>query len=61
VEATELTEEAILDAVRAGRISFPRHGMEIGPFLYRTSAVVLGQRRYIGRWVAGRLRRGAGR
>jgi predicted metal-dependent phosphoesterase TrpH len=61
VEANELTEEAILDAVRAGRISFPRHGMEIGPFLYRTSAVVLGQRRHLGRWMAARLRRGAGR
>jgi hypothetical protein len=61
VEAEELTEEAILGAVRAGRVSFPRHGMEIGPFLYHTTEVVLGQRRHLGRWMAGRLRRGAGR
>jgi predicted metal-dependent phosphoesterase TrpH len=58
VEADELTEEAILEAVRSGRISFPRHGMEVGPFLFRTTAVVLGQRRHLGRWVAKRWRRG---
>ena len=58
VEAAELTEEAILDAVRAGRVSFPRHGLEMGPFLYRTTEVVLGQPKHIGRWMAKRLRRG---
>ncbi len=56
VEADELTEEAILAAVRAGRISFPRHGMEVGPFLYRTTEVVLAQRRHLGRWAVRRLR-----
>jgi predicted metal-dependent phosphoesterase TrpH len=58
VEADALTEEAILAAVRAGRISFPRHGMEIGPFLYRATTVVVAQRRHLGRWVTNRLRRG---
>jgi hypothetical protein len=56
VEADALTEEAILEAVRAGRISFPRHGMEVGPFLYRTAEVVLAQRRHVGRWMVRRLR-----
>lgn len=59
VEADELTQDAVLSAIRAGRISFPRHGMEIGPFLYRATAVVVGQRKQLGRWVGNRLRRGA--
>ncbi len=59
VEADALTEEAILAAVRAGRISFPRHGMEVGPFLVRTAEVIVGQRRHVSRWMAKRLRRGA--
>lgn len=58
VDADELSEVAILSAIRAGRISFPRHGMEIGPFLYRATAVVMGQRRPLSRWVTSRLRRG---
>jgi predicted metal-dependent phosphoesterase TrpH len=55
VEATELTSEAILEAVRAGRISFPRHSLEVRSFLYESGRVLLGQRRQIGRWVANRL------
>jgi predicted metal-dependent phosphoesterase TrpH len=57
VEAAALTEEAILGAVRAGRVSFPRHSMEIGAFLYRTTGVIVAQRRQLGRWVTERLRR----
>jgi len=57
VEAEALTQEAILDAVRAGRISFPRHSLRVGDFLYRATGVVIGQRRHIGRWMAGQLRR----
>ena len=58
VEADALTEEAILAGIRAGRVTFPRHGMEIGSFLYRTAEAVAGQRRYLGGWVARRMRRG---
>jgi predicted metal-dependent phosphoesterase TrpH len=61
VEAESLTEEAILDAIRAGRVSFPRHGMEIGPFLYRATTVMAGQHRHLSRWMVNRLRRGAAR
>jgi predicted metal-dependent phosphoesterase TrpH len=60
VEAEALTEEAILDAVRAGQVSFPRHSMEMGTFLYRTTSVLVAQRRHLARWAAGRLRRGSG-
>jgi predicted metal-dependent phosphoesterase TrpH len=57
VEAEALTEEAILDAVRAGRISFPRHSMEVGAFLYRATGVLASQHRHLGRWAVQRLRR----
>lgn len=61
VEAEALTEEAVLAAVRAGRISFPRHSMEIGAFLFRTTGVIVAQRRHLGRWVTqGLKRKGAG-
>jgi predicted metal-dependent phosphoesterase TrpH len=55
VEAEALTEEAILAAVRAGRITFPRQSLSMGDFVYRTSGVLLGQRRHVGRWLASRL------
>ena len=57
VEADALTEEAILEAVRAGRITFPRRSMEIGPFVFHSTKVLISQRRHIARWMASRLRR----
>ena len=57
VEATALTEEAVLEAVRAGRISFPRHSLELGAFLQNTAAAVAAQRRGVARWATGRWRR----
>jgi predicted metal-dependent phosphoesterase TrpH len=57
VEATALTEDAVLEAVRAGRVSFPRHSLEVFTFLGRTTAAFVGQRHHFGRWVTGRLRR----
>jgi predicted metal-dependent phosphoesterase TrpH len=57
VEADELTSEAILQAVRAGRVSFPRHSLEMGTFIYESGRALLGQRRVIGRWVAQRLQK----
>lgn len=57
VEADELTQEAILDALRAGRISFPRHSLDMGSFIYDSGRALLGQRKQIGRWMARRLQR----
>jgi predicted metal-dependent phosphoesterase TrpH len=57
VEASELTSAALLDAVRAGRISFSRHSLEMGTFLYESGRALLGQRRQIGRWAAKRWTR----
>jgi predicted metal-dependent phosphoesterase TrpH len=57
VEAEALTEEAILEAVRAGRISFPRHSLEVGAFLYRATEALVGQHRHLGRWMTKQVRR----
>jgi predicted metal-dependent phosphoesterase TrpH len=57
VEADELTEASILNAIRAGRVTFPRHSMEMGTFVFFTSAAIAGQGRHLGRWMTRRLRR----
>jgi predicted metal-dependent phosphoesterase TrpH len=57
VEAEELTEEAILTGVRAGRVSFPRHSLGFGSLLRNTTAVVASQPRQVTRWMVERLRR----
>jgi len=56
VEADDLTSPAILDAVRAGRISFPRHSMQMGRFFFETGKAIVGQRNHIGRWMTERTR-----
>jgi predicted metal-dependent phosphoesterase TrpH len=56
VEATALTEEAILEAVRAGHVTFPRHSLEMGPFVLRTTGALLSQPRRVTRWLTGRHR-----
>jgi predicted metal-dependent phosphoesterase TrpH len=61
VEAESLTSPAILDAVRAGRISFPRHSLEVKTFFFEAGRALAGQRHHIGRWVKGRLRDGNAR
>jgi predicted metal-dependent phosphoesterase TrpH len=57
VEATALTEEAILAAARAGHVSFPRHSLETGHFLFRTTEVIVSQPRQVARWLTGKHRR----
>jgi predicted metal-dependent phosphoesterase TrpH len=57
VEAEALTEEAILEAVRAGRVSFPRHSLEVMTFIGHTTAVIASQPRHFGRMAAARWRR----
>jgi predicted metal-dependent phosphoesterase TrpH len=57
VEAKDLTSPAILDAVRTGKVSFPRHSLDMGRFLLESGRAVVGQHRHIGRWMASRLRR----
>jgi predicted metal-dependent phosphoesterase TrpH len=57
VEAAELTEEAILAGVRAGRVTFPRHSLGFGKLLQTTTAVVASQPRSLTRWMIERMRR----
>ena len=61
VEAEALTEEAILTALRAGRVSFPRHSLGFAAFLNNTALAVAGQRRHVSRFLTGSWqRKGAG-
>ncbi len=57
VEAAELTEESILAALRAGRVSFSRHSLGLGSLVWITTAVVTSQPRHMTRWMFERLRR----
>jgi len=55
VEADTLTTEAVLAGIRAGRVSFHRRSLEMGPLLYQTGRAMSSQHRHIGRWVKARL------
>jgi predicted metal-dependent phosphoesterase TrpH len=57
VEAEALTEEAILEAVRKGRVSFPRHSLEVMTFIGHTTAVIASQPWHFGRMATARWRR----
>jgi predicted metal-dependent phosphoesterase TrpH len=51
VEADELTPAALFAGIRAGRVSFHRRSLELGPLIYSTSKAMASQPRHIGRWV----------
>jgi hypothetical protein len=51
VEADELTPGALFAAIRAGRVTFHRHSLELGSFVYETGKAMTSQPRHIGRWV----------
>jgi predicted metal-dependent phosphoesterase TrpH len=55
VEADALTPEALFAAIRAGRVTFHRRSMELGPLIYQTSRALSSQPRHIGRWLRARL------
>lgn len=55
VEAEALTTEAILDGLRAGRVSFHRHSLDLGPLIYQTGKAMASQPRHIGRWVRSKM------
>jgi predicted metal-dependent phosphoesterase TrpH len=55
VEAEERTPEAILGAIRAGRVTFHRTSLAARPLLYQTSKVILAQPRHAGRWLFSKL------
>ena len=55
VEADALMPEALFAAIRAGRVSFHRRGMELGPLIYQTSWAMSSQPRHIARWVKARI------
>ena len=51
IEADELTTEALFAGIRAGRVSFHRRGLELGPLVYETGKAMSSQPKHIGRWV----------
>jgi predicted metal-dependent phosphoesterase TrpH len=55
VEAETLTPEALFVGIRAGRVSFHRKSLEMGPLIYQTGRAMVSQPRHIGRWVKNRI------
>jgi predicted metal-dependent phosphoesterase TrpH len=50
VEADELSADAVLAGVRAGRVSFHRRSLAFGPLVYETSKAMVSQGKYLRRW-----------
>ena len=50
VVADELSAESIFAGIRAGRVSFHRRSMELGPLIVETSKAIGSQPRHIGSW-----------
>ena len=55
VVADELTPESLFNAIRAGRVSFHRRALDLGPLVYQTGKAMASQPRHIGRWVKSKL------
>ncbi len=55
VEATERTPEAILAGIRAGRVTFHRSSLELGPLFSHAGRLLASQPRQVGRWVSARF------
>jgi predicted metal-dependent phosphoesterase TrpH len=55
VEADALTPEAIFAGIRAGRVSFHRRSLPIGPLIRQTGKALSSQPRHISRWVKAKL------
>ncbi len=58
VEADELTIDSIFAGIRAGRVTFHRRALDMGPLLYATAKAMSSQPRHIARWMQNRLGRG---
>jgi predicted metal-dependent phosphoesterase TrpH len=56
VEADELSTESIFAAIRAGRVTFHRRSLDLGPLLYATGKAMSSQPRHIGRWVQAKIK-----
>ena len=55
VEADELTTEALLTGIRAGRVSFRRQSLEFGPLVVQTGKAMASQPKHLSRWVKSKL------
>lgn len=50
VEADELTTGSLFSAIRAGRVSFHRRSLDLGPLVVETAKALSSQPKHIGRW-----------
>jgi len=50
VEAEELTAPSLFQGIRAGRVSFHRRSMELGPLVYNIAKAIASQPQHIRRW-----------
>jgi predicted metal-dependent phosphoesterase TrpH len=55
VEADELTVPAIMEGIRAGRVTFHRRSLELAPLVYETAKALSSQPRHIGRWMTAKI------
>jgi predicted metal-dependent phosphoesterase TrpH len=55
VEAEALTTEALFAGIRAGRISFHRQSLHLGPLMYHTARGIISQPQYLGRWLKNKV------
>jgi predicted metal-dependent phosphoesterase TrpH len=56
VEARELSIASIFEGIHAGRVTFHRRSMELGPLVFATGKAMSSQPRHIGRWVKAKLK-----
>ncbi len=55
VEAAERTPGRFSRGIRAGRVTFHRGSLELGPFFFHAGRALAAQRRHVGRWLSGKL------
>ena len=57
VEADELTPGSLFEGIRAGRVSFHRRSLDVGPMFYHAANVISAQPLHFYRWTKTRLER----
>jgi predicted metal-dependent phosphoesterase TrpH len=56
VEADDFSIASIFAGIRAGRVTFHRRTLDLGPLIYATGKAMSSQPRHIGRWVKHQLK-----
>jgi predicted metal-dependent phosphoesterase TrpH len=56
VEADDLTIPSLLAGIRAGRVTFHRRSLNLGPLIFFTGKAMASQPRHLGRWMKHKLK-----